>query len=186
MPDDVLLVCAAALAVVALVASAAALVAARRLRRATEELRAVTEQARQAPAPAPVAPAPVSPAPERLDAAVVAIRADDDVVDAEIVELDLEPDVHVVDGRVVVRPSDQQVVAATLGRPLVRLSVVGAGLAHALRPESRDRISGLVRRDFRRRRRARARAARRAARTTHVPPPEPPTWIGGNPGGGAS
>lgn len=184
MPDDVLLVCAAVLAVVALVASAAALVAARRLRRATQELRVATEQARQVPAPAPAAPVVEPHAAGRVDAPVVALRADEEVVDAEIVEADLEPDVHVVDGRVVVRPSDQQVVAATLGRPLVRLSVVGAGLAHALRPESRDRISGLVRRDFRRRRRARARAARRAARTTHVPP-EPPTWIGGNPGGGA-
>jgi hypothetical protein len=190
MPD-VLLVCAAALALVAVVAAVVAVRAVRRLERTAAELRDATRPAPVPPAAAPDAvttPEPAREAHRRVEPVaepvpVVVDEDEDDVVVAELV--DDETEVRVVDGRVVVRPSDQQVVAATLGRPLVRLSVLGAGLAHALRPESRDRIAGLVRRDFRRRRRARARAARRAARTTTVPPAAPPTWIGRGRDGGA-
>ncbi len=74
---------------------------------------------------------------------------------------------RIVEGRVIVAPSTQQVVEATLGRPLVRLSVLSHGLAFALRPESRDRIRALMRREFQDRRRARRRAARQAARNAH-------------------
>ncbi|CAN5421389.1 hypothetical protein BH09ACT10_BH09ACT10_09890 [soil metagenome] len=69
----------------------------------------------------------------------------------------------VVEGKVLVQPSPQQIRAAIVGRPLVRLNVVVVGMAHALRPESRDRIRGLMRREFRARKKQRRQAARRAA-----------------------
>ncbi|KHL12225.1 hypothetical protein CLV56_0066 [Mumia flava] len=79
------------------------------------------------------------------------------------------------DGRVVVLPTGEQVVAATMGRPLIRGAVLSHGLLYALRPQSRDRIRGIVRREFRRRRRIRARAARAAARAARIrPEPAPP------------
>lgn len=61
-------------------------------------------------------------------------------------------------------PSQQQVVAATLSHPLVRASALSYGLRNALRPENRDRVLSLVRREVRRRQKVRRRAARRAAR----------------------
>jgi len=73
----------------------------------------------------------------------------------------------------VVRPTTAQVVDATLGRPLVRAATLSHGLRRALRPESRDRIAALVRREFRRRRKLRMKASRRAARLAVVPPPPP-------------
>src|SRR5690606_39042988 len=79
--------------------------------------------------------------------------------------------VRVVEGRVIVQPTQDQMVAATMTRPSVRLSIFAAGLAHALRPESRDRITALMRREYRARKRARQRAARAAARATNDPPP---------------
>jgi hypothetical protein len=89
-----------------------------------------------------------------------------------------KPTVHVLEpyrpadesGGSVVVPTTAQVVDATLGRPLVRAATLTHGLRRALRPESRDRISGLVRREFRRRRRLRMRAGRRAARLAVVQP----------------
>lgn len=83
----------------------------------------------------------------------------DRVTDPEPAEV-----VEIVDGRVIVQPTREQVVAATMTRASVRLSILAAGLAHALRPESRDRITALMRREYRARRRARQRAARTAAR----------------------
>lgn len=74
------------------------------------------------------------------------------------------PVAHIVEGRVIVTPTTRQIVDATMNRPLVRVSVLSHGLAHALRPESRDRIMALMRREFRSRRRQRKRAARQAAR----------------------
>lgn len=77
----------------------------------------------------------------------------------------LEPDsVRLIEGKVIVAPSSKQVVEATMGQPLVRVSVLAHGLAHAVRPESRDRIRALMRREFTVRRRQRRRVARRAAR----------------------
>jgi len=87
--------------------------------------------------------------------------------------------VRVVEGRVIVQPTRDQVVAASMTRPAVRLNIVAAGLAHALRPESRDRIIGLMRREYRARKRARQRAARAAARATNDPPPPSGRgWVG--------
>ena len=71
-------------------------------------------------------------------------------------------------GASIVAPTTAQVVDATLGRPLVRAATLGHGLRRALRPESRDRISALVRREFRRRRKVRLAAGRRAARLAVV------------------
>ncbi|MFS0885554.1 hypothetical protein [Aeromicrobium sp. 179-A 4D2 NHS] len=87
--------------------------------------------------------------------------------------------VRVVEGRVIVKPTNDQIVAASMTRPAVRLNIVAAGLAHALRPESRDRIIGLMRREYRARKRARQRAARAAARATNDPPPSSGRgWVG--------
>ncbi|MCW2750737.1 MAG: hypothetical protein JWR83_1847, partial [Aeromicrobium sp.] len=74
---------------------------------------------------------------------------------------------RVVQGRLVVPPTQQQVLATALGRPGVRLSVFTHGLSHALRAESRDRILGMMRREYRRRRRERLQAGRRAARAAN-------------------
>ncbi len=87
----------------------------------------------------------------------------------------LEP--RIVEGRLIVPPTQQQVVATALGRPGVRLSVLTSGLAHALRPESRDRILAMMRREYRRRRRERLQAGRRAARATTPTAPHD-SWLG--------
>lgn len=88
---------------------------------------------------------------------------------------ELEP--RIVEGRLIVPPSQQQVVQTALGRPGVRLSVLAHGLAHALRPESRDRIAALMRREYRRRRRERLQAGRRAVRAAQPTPPSD-QWMG--------
>lgn len=69
-----------------------------------------------------------------------------------------------VNGRVVVPPTDQQVMGAVMSRPHIRLAVLAQGLTYALRAESRDRIMALMRREYRRRRRERLAAGRRAVR----------------------
>mgnify|MGYP003462987660 CR=1 FL=1 len=76
---------------------------------------------------------------------------------------------RVVDGQVVVTPTRGQVATAIMGQPRVRFAIWATGIAHALRPESRDRIVGLMRRDFRERRRYREQAARAAIRAAHSP-----------------
>lgn len=91
----------------------------------------------------------------------VALRAPDPTTE-DIPEL--AP--RVVHGRVIVPPTQSQVVRTALGRPGVRLSIVAHGLARALRPENRDRIVALVRREYRHRRQERLRAGRQAIRTT--------------------
>ncbi len=83
---------------------------------------------------------------------------------------------RVVEGRLIVPPTQQQVVGTALGRPGVRLSVLAHGVAHALRPESRDRILALMKREYRRRHRERLQAGRRAARATSPAAPAE-TWI---------
>lgn len=87
------------------------------------------------------------------------------------------PAPRVIQSRLVVPPTQQQVLATALGRPGVRLSVLAHGLSHALRPESRDRVLGLMRREFGRRRRARLQAGRRAARDAPQTRPTD-TWLG--------
>ena len=83
---------------------------------------------------------------------------------------------RLVEGRLIVPPTQQQVVATALGRPGVRLSVFAHGVAHALRPESRDRILGMMRREYRRRRRERLQAGRRAARAA-TPSTPADSWL---------
>ncbi len=86
--------------------------------------------------------------------------------------------VRVVEGRVIVQPTQSQVVAATMTRPSVRIGILASGVAHALRAESRDRITALMRREYHSRRRARQRAARAAARATNTPPATEQGWVG--------
>lgn len=135
--EQLLLVMTTVLAAVALVA---AFVAVRTVRR-------MDASPTDTPTPAPAVPGGAGP-----------VRSEQVKPEAEL------PVPIVVEGRVIVPPTSRQVVDATLGRPLVRLSVVSHGLAHALRPESRDRIVALMRREFQSRRRQRKRAARQAAR----------------------
>ncbi len=174
MPSDVVvLVATAVLAVVTVVAAVVAVLAARRVARG----------------PLPV----VSPAPP-LETVREGDAAADVHADLVLVERTSTPRTdpptsersgalapRVVEGRVVVPPTQDQVVAATLSRPQVRLAVVAEGLAHALRPESRDRIGALMRREYRGRRRERLRAGRRAARAAHasaLPTAPADQWLG--------
>ena len=140
--EHLLLVMTAVLAVVALVAAFIAVRAARRLRPVPETPRA-TELDQIVPADR----RPTTPT-ERPETAVA----------------------RIVEGRVIVPPTSRQIVDVTMSRPLVRVSVLSHGLAHALRPESRDRIIALMRREFQSRRRQRKRAARQASR---LEPPSP-------------
>jgi hypothetical protein len=112
--------------------------------------------------------APAETAVERPSTDVV-------LIESPVVHRELEP--RVVEGRLVVPPSQQQVVNTALGRPGVRLSILAHGLAHALRPESRDRITAMMRREYRRRRRERLQAGRRAVRAGRPTPPSD-QWLG--------
>lgn len=147
-----MLVATAVLAVVAISAAVIAVRAARRIAVApqspTETIAAIT---------------PVS--------TELSLRDPSDVQHAEA----LAP--RVVEGRLIVPPSEQQVVKAALGRPGVRLSIFAHGVAHALRAESRDRIAALMRREYRRRRGERLRAGRQAVRAGHPTPPSD-QWLG--------
>jgi hypothetical protein len=68
----------------------------------------------------------------------------------------------------VVVPTPAEVRRAAMARPVVRIVALSYGLSRALRPESRDRIAAVMRREFRRRRKLRLRAGRRAARYARV------------------
>lgn len=149
--EQTLLVMTAVLAVVALTSAFIAVRAARRPR---------AEAA--APPETPVVRASTE----------IAIRSHTDAIPAPG-EASPAQEVQIVEGRVIVPPTSRQIVDATLGRPLVRVSVISHGIAHALRPESRDRILGMMRREFRSRRRQRKRAARQAARLANPTPPRP-------------
>ncbi len=178
MPVDVVvLVVAAVLAVVALVAAVVAL-------RAVREVKALREQppepvewgvrtAETTNSPSQRSPKDSAalrpgryPHPQRGGDAQRAVRQAAEPQEARVIE-----------GRVIVPPTQEQVVAAQMTRPGVRIAIVLSGVAHALRPESRDRISGLVRREYRQRRRARQRAGRRAARATNSPPTQTDGWM---------
>jgi len=113
----------------------------------------------------------------RLSAQVAEIQAEAETAEvalpAVVAEPTLEPVVvtmpvelapRAVQGRVIVPPTQAQVVRTALGRPGVRLSVFAHGLARALRAENRDRIVALMRREYRHRRRERLRAGRQAVR----------------------
>ena len=136
MPSDVVvLVATAVLAVVTVVAAVVAVLAARRVARGPVP-------AVPAASPAP----PLEPVHEDVAASVVpgelvrVERTRAPRTDLPVSERSGALAPRVVEGRVVVPPTQDQVVAATLSRPQVRLAVVAEGLAHALRPESRDRI----------------------------------------------
>ncbi|OUZ09731.1 hypothetical protein BHE97_09750 [Aeromicrobium sp. PE09-221] len=181
MPVDVVvLVVAAVLAVVALVAAVVAL-------RAVREVKALREQT-DVPVEWDVRTVETANAPskrptQRGDAGLRPGRYPHTqrvrgVEKVPAVREAAEPqEARVIEGRVIVPPTQEQVVAAQMTRPSVRLTIVLSGLAHALRPESRDRISGLVRREYRQRRRARQRAGRRAARATNNPPTQTDGWM---------
>lgn len=143
-----------ATAVLAVVAIGAAVVA----------VRAVRQVSRVTQAPAPASDQPPRPA------AVVLHEVPRPVPSAELAP-------RVVEGRLVVPPTQDQVVRTALGRPGVRFSVVVHGAAHALRAESRDRISALMRREYRRRRRERLQAGRRAVRAAQPTAPAD-QWLG--------
>lgn len=144
--EQIQLVMTAVLAVVALGAAFVAVRAARRTR--------------VQPAPTPESPDATSTEVALVEQSAPVERREPETAVARIVE-----------GRVIIAPTSRQVVNATLGKPLVRVSVISHGLAHALRPESRDRILALMRREFQSRRRQRKRAARQAARLAHPAPP---------------
>lgn len=152
MPTDlIVLIVTAVLAVIAVGAAVVALRSVRQLRRELNKT-----------APRPIAPSePTEPRPSGSEVVVY-----DPVSEPP---RGLNQPARLVDGRVVVTPTRSQVANAVMGQPRVRIAVWAAGLAHALRPESRDRIRGLMRRDYRERRRHRNRAARVAARNAHSP-----------------
>jgi hypothetical protein len=150
-----------ATSVVTVVAIGAALVAVRAVRR--------LDAATRAPALVREAEPPVAEPDARPVTDLVVLDAHES----------LEP--RTVEGRLVVPPTQQQVVQTALGRPGVRLSIFVHGAAHALRAESRDRIAAVMRREFRRRRRERLQAGRRAVRATRPAPPRPSApdeWVG--------
>ena len=146
MPTDVLILVATA--VLAVVATAAAVVAVRAVRRLPD-----------LDTPPPAATAldhrEFEPTDGRVEPGGLVSRP-----------IELQP--RVVEGRVIVPPTQEQVLATVLGRPGVRANVVLYGLAHALRAENRDRILALMRREYRQRRRERLRAGRAAARVTPI------------------
>ncbi|WP_375003338.1 hypothetical protein [Aeromicrobium sp. CTD01-1L150] len=158
MPSDVvLLAVTAVLAVVAVVAAVVATRASRQVVRARQDSRvlAVCEPRDESAPREPVAS--VTSVPER--------------------PAELAP--RVVEGRVVVPPTREEVVSTALSRPQVRLAVLVHGLVTALRPESRDRIAALMRREYRDRRRYRLRAGRRASRAAHLAPTSAgDRWLG--------
>ena len=161
VPTDVVLLSVTAL--LAVMALAAAVVAVRAARRTTQV------------EPPEAAPQPPAVAPERLPRATVLVPFD---ADEDAVRL---PAPRQVDGRVIVPPTGQQVVGAALSRPHVRLAILLHGFTYALRPESRDRITALMRREYRRRRRERLAAGRRAvraARPTSADAWMSESWIG--------
>lgn len=82
--------------------------------------------------------------------------------DVDVRPAELQP--RIVEGRVIVPPTQAQVVRTALGRPGVRANVLLFGLRHALQAENRDRITALIRREYRHRRRERLRAGRQAVR----------------------
>ena len=154
MPTDVLiLVATAVLAVVAMAAAAVAVRAVRRLR----------DLDTPPPAASALDQREFEPTDGRVEPGGVwghLPRA------GESRPIELQP--RVVEGRVIVPPTQEQVLATVLGRPGVRVNVALYGLAHALRAENRDRILALMRREYRQRRRERLRAGRAASRVTPI------------------
>ena len=165
--DVVVLVATAVLATVAVVAACVAVLVLRRVTRTLREVRDETTTSRltteqhEEPAVDVAEPASVD---------VLAVRQAGERRDQALAP-------RIVEGRVIVPPTQEQIVRTAMTRPQTRLAIVASGVAHALRPESRDRISGMMRREYRSRRRARLRAGRRAARAAH-PTPAADQWLG--------
>lgn len=173
-PEQWLILAIAVLAVVALVA---VLVLAASLRR----LRGQVLSAQETAAPTPSAAENTRPADERVP--VVTSLARSDQVGIDSIGAD-ESFVITSDGRTIVLPSTEQVVTATLGRPMIRGAVLSHGILHAMRPESRDRIRAIVRREYRSRRKSRLRAGRAAARATPAGRVQAQAWLGSSGGAG--
>lgn len=189
MPFDVLiLIATGCLAIVALVAAVVSL-------RNLKEIRATVKGSAQVE---PVATEPTVSEPQVMQAASIQIEASEEpellepAVSAHGITLgpiiaatqrpaptpdELVPHhgqvARVVDGKVVVTPTRAQVATAIMGQPRVRFAIWATGIAHALRPESRDRIMGMMRRDYVDRRRHREQAARAAIRAAHSPATRP-------------
>lgn len=149
--EQVLLAVTATVALLALIIALLAIRTLARVRAQNERPRVST---RTDLAPPPVAPEPI-----------------------EQVRTEEKRDIEIRDDRVVVRPTSAQIVTTTMHHPLVRLNVVLVGLSHALRPESRDRLRSLVRREFRARKAVRRKAARRAARGVSESNSSAPLWV---------
>lgn len=168
MPVDVLIL--SATAVLAGVALLAAVVSARNVREVRRRLEALE-----------TVPAPTSADSASSDTGVLVPLGDsagEEHTDLVVhTSPALQQDVQVVEGRVIVAPTRAQVAAAVMGQPRVRIAIWANGIVHALRPESRDRIVGMMRRDYRERRRHRGRVARRAARAAHHPSDGAEEWI---------
>jgi len=114
----------------------------------------------RAPAPAPVSPPPPAVDPAPPPSAPESSGQAADVGPGELVPMPAtyaRPEPVIVASQ---QPTQQQIVAATLAHPLVRVSAFSYGVRRALRPENRDRLRALVRRDLRRRHKLRRRAAR--------------------------
>ncbi len=187
--DVVVLVVAAVLAVVALAAAVVALRAVREVKALRDhgpepvEHGGISRERGEGDVPRVEAADLASTGSPRHSAALRAERyprtrraAEADRVPA-VRETTAPQEARIIEGRVIVPPTQEQVVAAQMTRPGVRVAIVLSGVLHALRPESRDRISGLVRREYRQRRRARQRAGRRAARATNSPPTQTDGWM---------
>ena len=134
---------------IALVAVVVAVIAVRAVRRLSDRLSDLDP------------PTPTTPALDHRDATSLVEWPSPQ---GEVVSRPAELAPRVVQGRVVVPPSQAQVIRTALGRPGVRLNIFVHGLARALRAENRDRIVALMRREYRHRRRERLSAGRQAIR----------------------
>lgn len=152
----------AATALIALVAVVVAVVAVRTVRRLSDQVAAlpVVEVAASSGGTSRDEVVGDSKPPVEVVVSRVAVPAPTSTTENRASEL--AP--RVVQGRVVVPPSQAQVIRTALGRPGVRLNIFVHGLARALRAENRDRIVALMRREYRHRRRERLSAGRQAIR----------------------
>jgi hypothetical protein len=142
---------------IALVAAIAAIVAIRAVRR-------LEHQARPSVVEAAAGTAAIETTAADGFEGRYATTSTTEVVTSTIEDRRMELAPRVVQGRVIVPPTQAQVVRTALGRPGVRLNIFVHGLARALRAENRDRIVSLMRREYRHRRRERLRAGRQAVR----------------------
>lgn len=175
--EVVLIVVTAVLAVVAVAAAIIAVRAVREIRRSAVEVPANS-----------VAPSP-EPEFQRLDLASLPQVSEPPTAEsalhdesAPLDESGLTPTrpVTVLNGRVVATLTEDDLLEARLSRPTARVAAYAHGLAHALRPESRDRITALMKREYRKRRAVRLKVARRALRTVPRDQLQQPSvdWLG--------